>query len=80
MKAELVWYTMNSNMHDYVYLICPNCSYMTETGTLCIKVPRPQYGGYIKTNCPKCNADIGIIAKGLNDDNCYFNFIMEKFD
>ena len=73
MKAEIVWHTITSNMHDYVYLVCPNCTYMTEMGTLCIRVPRPQHSGYVKTNCPKCNAEMGIIAKGLNDDNCYFD-------
>ena len=67
MKAELVWYSMASNMRDYIYFVCPNCSYMTETGTLCVKVPRPQYRSYVKTNCPKCNEELDIVTKGLND-------------
>ena len=72
MKAELVWYTNNSDETNYVYLLCPNCSYFTEKGTLCVRIPRPTTPRpaiwcYVKTNCPKCNADIGMIVKDLND-------------
>ena len=60
MKFEFTNY--DGNDKDYAWVIC-KCSKNLQEG---IRIPRADYNGYIKFNCPRCNESLGIyIKKGL---------------
>ena len=47
---------------NYVYAVC-ECILFHEG----LKISRPKYSAYIRFNCPCCNKELGIVAKGKLD-------------
>lgn len=60
MKGQIVNTIRDGIDNDnYIYLLC-DCIVIPEA----IKYPRPEYSAYIRTICPRCGEQIGMIILG----------------